>query len=208
MLIIKTHIQLPPRAHRIPDWFGVEGTLRIIQDTSNHPRLLQPWPTWPWTLWDHIYLTKCEELSQKKTKKNEAAARSQLVTVTKWTLFPKNPPDFEFAAFHSLTPTPQEQQLLQHSYKNTRAEFQPKTRNGFNPEKLLFFTFFFFFPRYSLTFAEKCLEVCLSFRSCIRHKNIDASVQRSIREWSMLSGPWTKLPCHCSRKCSFALTDG
>lgn len=123
----------------------MEGTLRIIQDTSNHPRLLQPWPTWPWTLWDHIYLTKCEELSQKKTKKNEAAARSQLVTVTKWTLFPKNPPDFEFAAFHSLTPTPQEQQLLQHSYKNTRAEFQPKTRNGFNPEKLLFFTFFFFF---------------------------------------------------------------
>lgn len=41
---------------------------------------------------------------------------------------------------------------------------------------------FFIFLKYSITFAEKCPEVYLSFRSYIRYKNNDASMEHTIRD--------------------------
>lgn len=207
MLITETHMQLPPRAHGIPGWFGLEGTLRITQGHPSTPgcstlALHTPRDGAPQPLGSHLF-HKMRGVEPKR-EQSEAAARPQPVTVTKWSRLPKNPRFWICCcALPRSKPSGAPQQQLQKQQGRIPAS---------RPRKVLtqrsFFSLLFFFPRYSFIFAEKCLEVYLSFRSCIRHKNIDASVEQSIREWSMLSGPWTKLPFHCSRKCSFAITDG
>lgn len=64
-------------------------------------------------LWDCIFFVETEVVStkRKKKKKKEAAPRSQLLAVTKWTLLQayvrkkKSTRFWQFASFHPLTPS-------------------------------------------------------------------------------------------------------
>jgi len=125
----------------------------------------------------------------------------QPVAVTKWALLQasahkKSTKFWQFASFHPLTPVLSATihlWLQSNSYPSTSTKTPGSNsshlnqKRYFKKEKLLFF-----FLRHSITFAEKCPEVHLSFRSYIRYKNIDASMEHTIRDWSMLSGETDK----------------
>lgn len=141
----------------IPGCFGLEGTPRTPSATRAGTIPTRPGMA-PQPLGTHL-LHRMGAV-QTKRENSEAAARPQLVTVTKGALSPTS--HWSGMCCCSRLPLSPQDPL-----RDTRAELQPAHRNASTPGNLLPFTFS---PRYSLVFAAECLEVYLCLRGCIRHR--------------------------------------
>lgn len=136
------------------------------------------------SLWDCIFFFCWNWSSLDQKKKREAAPRSQLLAVTKWTLLQAyvrkkiyqiltvcffSPTYSKPVSYHISSAT--KQQLLQHIHRNARVKLQPPQLEMLVEKG----KYVYFFKRYGIPLAAKRPEVSLSYRWCIRYKNIDGT---------------------------------